>query len=810
MMLPFRITFFLILLGTCSSLDTISVNQNITDNGQTLVSNNGIYEMGFFSPGSTPNRHLSIWFRNTSPLRAVWVANRQSAVLDKSGVVRLDSQGSLSLYYGRETMWSSNSSRLGTNFSPIAQLLDTGNLVIRDMNNNTEPFIWQSFDHPGDTYIPGMKLGKNFLTGKETYLTSWWSIDDPSPGDCSLSYSMDTVNFTQLYIKKSSVVETRIGPYNGREFAGQPSLYKLDIVVDPNEMYYNFTSNSTIFSLRLVTGSDCKLYTHSQELTQDLTFPVDSCDNYATCGPFGSCSAANNPICGCLKGFEPQDTYNRTSGCRRSRALDCGSDEGFQKFLDMKLPDTQNAVYNKSMTLQECEVACKNNCSCTAYANPNITAGGFGCLRWFGDLIDIRVYPQNGQDLYVRLAASEFSDQHSSSHRKKRVVITVAVSISAGLTLMFLIFTLYIRSRRRKILDAYRKGGHEKTLDKAYKGNRSQKGSVEVPFFSLSDLCKATNDFSDDNKLGEGGFGPVYKGVLEEGQQIAVKRLSKSSRQGLDEFENEVLCIAKLQHRNLVKLLGYCIEGDETMLIYEYMPNNSLDSFIFDESRKLLLDWPQRFLIIHGIARGLLYLHQDSRLTVVHRDLKAGNILLDHQMRPKISDFGLARMFKEHENEANTKRVVGTLGYISPEYAVNGLFSVKSDIFSFGVLVLEIVSGQKTRGFVHEKHGDNLLGHAWRLFKEGKSLDLVDECLCKSYSVYEVLRSIHVALLCVQQQAKDRPSTSSVVAMLNGKGSLPSPKQPGFFIQGSEIGSSSSVPSLSSINGVTMSQVDGR
>ncbi|KAJ0836637.1 putative protein kinase RLK-Pelle-DLSV family [Helianthus annuus] len=355
--------------------------------------------------------------------------------------------------------------------------------------------------------------------------------------------------------------------------------------------------------------------------------------------------------------------HDTSPECRRSTALDCGPGEGFQKFSSMKLPDTENAVYRSNMSLSDCAVACKNNCSCTAYANPNITPGGVGCLLWFGDLIDVRVFQQNGQDLYVRLAASELS------------------------------------------------GTPKETLNKDYKGNDSQIGSADVPLFSFAKISKATDDFLVDNKLGEGGFGPVYKGVLEEGQEIAVKRLSKSSQQGLVEFENEVICIAKLQHQNLVKLLGYCNQGVHKILIYEYMPNKSLDIFLFDESKKSLLDWPQRFHIIHGIARGLLYLHQDSRLKVVHRDLKAGNILLDHQMRPKISDFGLARMFKEDESEANTKRVVGTLGYISPEYAMKGLFSVMSNIFSFGVLVLEIVSGKKNRDFVHEDHDDSLLGH---------------------------------------------------------------------------------------------------
>ncbi|WJX49850.1 hypothetical protein P8452_36235 [Trifolium repens] len=317
---------------------------------------------------------------------------------------------------------------------------------------------------------------------------------------------------------------------------------------------------------------------------------------------------------------------------------------------------------------------------------------------------------------------------------------------------------------------------------------------IEVPYFDFETIVMATNDFSDANKLGRGGYGPVYKGKLQGGQEIAVKRLSSVSSQGLQEFKNEVVLIAKLQHRNLVKLRGYCVKGEEKILLYEYMPNKSLDLLIFDPTKSIILDWQMRLDIILGIARGMLYLHQDSRLRVIHRDLKTSNILLDEDMQPKISDFGLARIFGGKETEANTERVVGTYGYMSPEYALDGQFSTKSDVFSFGVVLLEIISGKKNTGFYQTKEISSLLGYAWTLWREEKLHDLLDQSLCDTYNANQFIRCSQIGLLCVQDEPGDRPNMSNIVTMLdNETTALPTPNQPTFFMRKnlSNTGSSS-------------------
>ncbi|KAG5255073.1 G-type lectin S-receptor serine/threonine-protein kinase [Salix suchowensis] len=770
------VNIFLLFLSVPSAVqDNITSNGSIKD-GETLVSAGGTFQLGFFTPGTSMNRFLGIWYTGELPAQknVTWVANREIPLKDRSGFLNFTQKGVLLLINGNNhTIWSSKTTKNVK--SPVMQLLNSGNLVVKDGKDNS--FIWQSFEYPCDTFLPGMKIEWNSVTGVDRYLTSWKSADDPAPG--RFSFGIDHQGFPQLVVRNGTLKHYRLGSWNGKDFTGTPDLptnelLKFEFIFNKTYVHYSYElTNPEVWLSRLIV-------TQSGFVERSLHL----CDNYSVCGAYMKCKMVDQSHkCTCLEGFEPNSLTNWSRGCTRRSALNCAYDI-FQNFSGLKLPDTSNSWYDTSMSLVECKNMCLKNCNCSAYANTNITGEGSGCLLWFGDLVDMREFSTGGQDLYIRMPPPSKTD------KKKLVGIVLSSTVLAGLLMVGLTFYIWRKKQKRQELQE----------------------DMELPSFDLATIVKATDNFSSNNKLGQGGFGPVYKGTLVDGQEIAVKRLSQSSRQGLTECKNEVILIAKLQHRNLVKLLGCCIEGDEVMLIYEFMPNKSLDYFIFDKTRSKFLDWQRRSLIIGGIARGLLYLHQDSRLRIIHRDLKASNILLDKDMNPKISDFGMARLFGGDQTEADTNKVVGTYGYMSPEYAVDGRFSLKSDVFSFGVLVLEIISGAKNRGFSHPDHYHNLLGHAWKLWVEERALELVENMSDRPYSAPDVLRCIHVSLLCVQQKPEDRPNMSSVVLMLGSENSLPDPKQPGFFTERNmpAMNSSTGNHESSSTNDLTLSVPEGR
>ncbi|KAM3684242.1 hypothetical protein ACJW31_11G029200 [Castanea mollissima] len=337
------------------------------------------------------------------------------------------------------------------------------------------------------------------------------------------------------------------------------------------------------------------------------------------------------------------------------------------------------------------------------------------------------------------------------SSNKNRTGLIVGLVVGVGVLSFLAVFVVFYIVRRRKPPtndDEELLGIDAKTFT-----------------FGYAELKTATEDFSPDNKLGEGGFGPVYKGTLNDGRVIAVKQLSVMSHQGKNQFITEIATISAVQHRNLVKLYGCCIEGDNRLLVYEFLENKSLDQALFG-NRTLNLNWSTRFDICLGVARGLAYLHEESRLRIVHRDVKASNILLDSYLIPKISDFGLAKLYDDKMTHIST-RVAGTIGYLAPEYAMRGHLTEKADVFAFGVVALEIVSGRPNADSSLEEEEIYLLEWAWKLHENNREVDLVDSTLSE-FNEEEVKRLLGVSLLCTQASPTLRPSMSRAVAMLSG------------------------------------------
>ncbi|PSR87824.1 Cysteine-rich receptor-like protein kinase [Actinidia chinensis var. chinensis] len=382
----------------------------------------------------------------------------------------------------------------------------------------------------------------------------------------------------------------------------------------------------------------------------------------------------------------------------------------------------------------------------------------------------------------------------SLNGKEKGVVIAVAVAF------ILVVGVVVVRWRVRS---AKGKGAVE-----TEETTRTMTESIGVRSFvyDLDVLVAATDNFSPANQLGGGGFGSVYQGKLPSGEEIAVKKLKAGSTQGIEEFLNEVNLLVNMQHRNLVKLLGCFVQGEEMMLVYEYLPNKSLDYFLFDKSKSALLGWTKRFNIIMGVARGLLYLHEDSQIRIIHRDIKASNILLDEQMNPKISDFGLAKLFSDEESRLRTRRIVGTFGYMAPEYVIQGVVSTKSDVYSFGILILEIISGRKMFDLHLDEEMQQLLEYTKRLKQEGRLMELVD-VTTGSFPQEDVLRCIQIGLLCCKESVQDRPTMYSALVMLTDNSiTLPLSHQDHHNMMENATMS----PESFSTNSITMSLANGR
>ncbi|MCD7451842.1 hypothetical protein HAX54_013555 [Datura stramonium] len=701
--------------------DTIDANKWITI-ASTVVSSGGNFEMGFFTPGNNSNYYIGIWYKKLSVQTVIWVANRETPVsiyeMDFAQFKIVD--GNLVLFNGtRHIIWSTsiNFSTNSNNSQVVATLFDDGNLILSNGDsNNSRNSLWTSFDHPSHTFMPGSKFGYNKRTRLKQVLTSWKNKNDPSPGPFTHEVDMDKYSGQGVNMWNHSVVYWNSGPWTGNNFTGVPyqpnPMFNYTYVNNDDEVYYMYSFfNPALISRFIMDVNGQTKQLLWMDSTNDwnvfYTDPKQVCDVFAYCGAFGTCNELNPAsICECLPRFKPKfekdwELNSFSSGCIRKTSLNCGNFSEKDKFWvhkNMRLPANNQTL--KVENEAECESACLENCDCVGYA---YNSGNIGCLIWKGEILNLQQLSldnANGSTIYVRLAASEFSSNQDSHQKQTSTKLKVAIPIGAVAALLLLSCFTYIYCRKRrssKVKESTTKSLRQNTEGEGMELIDIQdddKGNIEVPFFSFESILAATDDFSEQNKLGQGGFGPVYKGIFPGGREIAVKRLR-----------------------------------------------------------------------------------------IIHRDLKTSNILLDEELNPKISDFGLARVVEGKITQANTNKVVGTYGYMAPEYAIDGLFSIKSDVFSFGIVILEIISGRRNTGFFHQEEDSNLLGHAWRLWTEDRTLELVDQSLHESCIKEEAIKCLNIGLLCVQEDPKDRPNTSNIIRMLGSDNiiSLPSPNQPAFM-----------------------------
>lgn len=720
-----------------------------------MVSKGGKFELGFFAPGISSKYYIGIWYK-VSKKTVVWVANREKPVASaSSSELTLAEDGNLVIRLKQrleEPVWSSNSSGSLASNSTVAVLLDDGNLVLKD--NITSDTLWQSFDHPTNTWLPGAKLGFNKLTGQDWFLTSWRNPEDPSPG--MFTQEMDPNGTGQLYLLRDRRHRYwASGVWTGEMFTAIPEM-KLNHLFDfshvsnvnVNEFSYRVLNTSETDNLMLDFTGEMKRQKwddEAKEMLQFCSLPWDPCDVDCRCGPFGSCNNFTSPPCHCLQGFNPRSPNewalgDYTGGCVPRTPLRCGERDGF-----LELPNTQLPASPVRMSTiggrEECRIACLRNCSCTAYAFHS------NCSIWQGDLVNLKYLgSSNGAEsgaIYVRVDASELADNDHKNRKKTATIVVGALSGIAAIAVVVLLLAL-----------RYRKGATVGASE-----------GVQGPLiaFDYKLIRKATKGFSE--KLGRGSFGSVFKGELPDSGAIAVKRL-ESVRQGEKQFRMEVSTIGTIHHVNLVRLRGFCCEGDKRLLVYDYMPMGSLESVLFADGREAL-DWKKRYGIALGIARGLAYLHEKCRECIMHCDIKPENILLDMDMCPKIADFGMAKLLgREFSRVLTTVR--GTIGYLAPEWITGSAITPKADVYSFGLMLHEIVSG--SRNTETREEWNRFYFPLWAAIKlqEGDTLCLLDPRLKGKADEEELSRVCRIACWCIQDLECSRPSMGEVVQQLEG------------------------------------------
>ena len=748
----------------------------IDNNGYFLLSNNSDFAFGFEATADVQSFLLVVVYIN--PKKIIWTANRGSPIQNSDKFV-FDNNGTVSLQKGDSTVWSPDTA--GVAVSAI-EMQDSGNLVL--VGNDGEP-IWQSFSHPSDTLLSnqnfseGMKLESDptndnisyYLEIKSGDMVLYAGYPTPQP-----YWSMKKES--QKIIEKDGEAFSASIEGNSWRFYDQKQVLLWQFVIlqsaDTNSTWAATLGQDGFISFSTLSDGDSQVQNR---------IPADSCSTPGFCESYYVCSS-NRCQCPSVLSSRPNCKTGIVSPCKNSTEL-VNAGGGFNYFaigfISPSLADTD---------LNGCKNSCLSNCSCLALFFGNSTGQCF----LFDSVGGLQTTDGPGYDMYIKVASSGGGDVGSGGDgdvsSKKHFPYVVIIAIVTVVVIIGLVYAGFKYARRKKFPES----PHDHTSEE---DNFLENLSGMPIRFSYKDLQTATDNFSV--KLGQGGFGSVYRGALPDGTRLAVKKL-EGIGQGKKEFRAEVSIIGSIHHLHLVKLKGFCAEGSHRLLAYEFMANGSLDRWIFKRNKDgFMLDWNTRFNIALCTAKGLAYLHEDCDAKIIHCDIKPENVLLDDNYLAKVSDFGLAKlMTREQSHVFTTMR--GTRGYLAPEWITNYAISEKSDVYSYGMVLLEIIGGRKNYDPSEVSEKSHFPTYAFKMMEDGKLRDILDSHLEVDEEDERVAIAIKVAMWCIQEDMHQRPSMMKVVQMLEGLCAVPQPPTTsqmgsrlysGFFKSISEEGTSS-------------------
>lgn len=758
--------FFFFLLSPIESSSNPAV---LLRANSTVLSPNGTFELGFFTPNQElSNCYLGIWYAALPTRTYVWVANRQTPIKDLSSAsLSLSSDGRLAVSAAENAVvWRSDHLLPGERLS----LLESGNLVL---DSSSGDVVWQSFDYPTDTWLPGMNLTV------DRSLTSWTSMWDPSPGRYSLRMRRPEYGeFELVYNGTTSYWKT--GNWTGDGFVNVPEMtvpYIYRFYFDnpfTKAASFGFSEVPVVPGLQppltrfqLDFAGELRQHTWSPQTESWNMFwtqPEARCRAYGLCGPNGLCFESSGLLtlkaCGCPSGFEPADEVgwpagDFSGGCRRVGGSVCDEkSDGFEEVGAVSFDEAKTVSFQGVGNKDECERNCLGNCSCIGMVyNEKIHL----CKNLLGSLLNLRNLTSDSAlidgVLFLRVGKNGLPKKNQLSQK-----IVILMSVISGLIAVSMVMGLILFILRRAAKRRRKREEEEAAL-----------AATHLKVFSYKELHGATRGFSE--KLGHGGFGTVFQGILLDSSHVAVKRLERPGSGGEKEFRAEVCTIGSVQHVNLVRLRGFCSENSHRLLVYDYMPNGPLSAYLKKDG--LNMSWDVRYRVAIGTARALAYLHEECRDCIIHCDIKPENILLDQDYVAKVADFGMAKLIgRDFSRVLATMR--GTWGYVAPEWISGLAITTKADVYSYGMTMLELIGGRRNVEAPPLSNG-NGGGDKWffppwaaRMIIEGNVGEVVDGRLGVAYDKAEAERLGMVAVWCIQDEEDARPSMGMVVKMLEG------------------------------------------